>query len=91
MHTVMITSKPPLFYWQPLSLAIMQAVRRWREVDALQVCYTLDAGPNVHCICVLTDADSVASRLQALSPDIDILRSRVGGGATVLPLVAPYS
>ena len=91
MHAVMMTSKPPLFYWQPLSLAIMEAVRRWRELDALQVCYTLDAGPNVHCICAASDASEVASRLQALSPDIDILQSRVGGGATVLPVAAPYS
>ena len=85
MHAVMMTSQPPLLYWQPLSLAIIQAVRRWRERDALPVCTTLDAGPNVHCICLAEYAAQVAERLRALSPDIEILESGVGGGAHVLP------
>lgn len=85
MHAVMMTSAPPLFYWQPLTLAVMAAVRSWREVDGLRVCYTLDAGPNVHCICAADDAQAVAERLADLSPDIDMLRSGVGGGAVLLP------
>ena len=86
MHAVMMTSKAPLFYWKPLSLAIMNSVRRMREQDALQVCYTLDAGPNVHCICLAVDALAVAARLRAISPAIDIMQSGVGGGAKVIPL-----
>ena len=91
MHAVMMTSHPPLFYWQPLSLAVMEAVRRWRETDGLNVCYTVDAGPNVHCICHASDAPTIAARLKALSPQIDILQSGVGGRATVVPAAAPYS
>ena len=85
MHSVMMTSKPPLFYWEPLSLAIMKAVRRWRRHDNLQVCYTLDAGPNVHCICAADAADAVAGRLRELSGELDIMRSAAGGGARILP------
>ncbi len=85
MHSVMMTSKPPLFYWEPLSLAIMKAVRRWRRRDNLRVCYTLDAGPNVHCICAADDADAVAGRLRELSGELDIMRSAAGGGALILP------
>jgi len=84
MHAVMMTSKPPLFYWEPLSLAIMAAVRSWRRTDNLQVCYTLDAGPNVHCICAASDADAVARRLRALAGELDIMRSSAGGGAYVV-------
>ena len=84
MHAVMMTSAPPLLYWQPGSLAVMQAVRDWRERDGLQVCYTLDAGPNVHCICAERDAGRVAERLGILMPGIDILRSGVGPGASVI-------
>ena len=85
MHAVMMTSQPALFYWQPRTLAVMAAVRSWREEDGLRVCYTLDAGPNVHCICAAEDAQAVAERLAALWPDIDILQSGLGGGAVVLP------
>lgn len=84
MHAVMMTSDPPLLYWEPLSFAIMKAARYWRTVENLQVCYTLDAGPNVHCICASSDADAVAARLQALSSELEIARSAVGGGAYVL-------
>jgi len=85
MHAVMMTSKPPLFYWEPVSLAIMKAVRHWRQADNLRVCYTLDAGPNVHCICAANDADLVEKRLRSLSSGLDIRRSAAGGGAQVLP------
>ena len=85
MHAVMMSSRPPLFYWQPLSLAIMEAVRQMRERDALQVCYTLDAGPNVHCICLSDDAPAVAAHLRAVSPAIEIMRSGIGGGARIIP------
>lgn len=84
MHAVMMTSDPPLLYWEPLSFAIMKAVRHWRTVENLQVCFTLDAGPNVHCICAASDADAVVARLRSLSGELDILRSPVGGGACVL-------
>lgn len=80
MHAVMMTSRPPLFYWQPMSIEVMNAVRDWREHDGLQVCYTLDAGPNVHCICVRTDADKVKARLESLSDKIEIRESGVGRG-----------
>ncbi len=85
MHAVMMTSRPPLFYWRPLSLAIMRALRSWRAEEALPVCYTLDAGPNVHCICLAEYAADVRARLKALSPDIEVLQSSVGGGAAIVP------
>src|SRR6185369_784643 len=50
MHAVMMTSTPPLLYWEPITVAIMKSVRRWR-VEGLPVCFTIDAGPNVHCLC----------------------------------------
>ncbi|MCY4018350.1 MAG: diphosphomevalonate decarboxylase [Chloroflexi bacterium] len=83
MHAVMMTSKPSLFYWLPKSLRVMLAVQEWRR-QGLQVCYTLDAGPNVHCICGAQDAAVVAARLKELDPDIEVIRSAVGGGAQLL-------
>jgi len=83
MHAVMMTSKPSLFYWLPKSLRIMLAVQEWRH-QGLQVCYTLDAGPNVHCICSAEDAAAVAARLKELDSEIEVIRSSVGGGAQIL-------
>lgn len=86
MHAVMMTSRPPLFYWLPPTLTIMDSVRRWREREGLQVCYTLDAGPNVHCICVRKDVEQVSANLRALSEVIDILTAAPGGACRVLAL-----
>jgi diphosphomevalonate decarboxylase len=83
MHAVMMTSQPPLFYWQPASLVVMDAVRRWRS-EGLSVCYTLDAGPNVHCLTTAQDADEIERRVTALSGVQRVLRAPVGGGAVVL-------
>ncbi|PWH11963.1 MAG: diphosphomevalonate decarboxylase [Anaerolineae bacterium] len=83
MHAVMMTSQPPLFYWQPATLAVMQAVRRWRE-DGLQVAYTVDAGPNVHVICPQREMGEVAHLLQQVSGVKRVLCATVGGPARLV-------
>ena len=83
MHAVMMTSRPPLMYWQPGSLAVMTQVRRWRA-DGLRVCYTLDAGPNVHCICVRDDAEEVRAGLKKLSEVLEVRTAAPGGPAVLL-------
>jgi len=83
MHAVMMTSRPALFYWQPASLLLMDSVRRWRS-EGLSVCYTLDAGPNVHCLTTAQDADEIERRVRGLPGVQNALRARVGGGATVV-------
>ena len=85
MHAVMMTSNPPLFYWEPTSLEIMKTIREERTSNNLQACYTLDAGPNVHCICAKEDANRVISLLQGISDDIEIRISPAGGGAHLVP------
>lgn len=83
MHAVMMTSKPALFYWKPVTLTIMELVREWRE-EGLSVCYTLDAGPNVHCICIRKDAETVRERISKLSGILDIKMASAGGAARVI-------
>ncbi len=80
MHAVMITSSPPLLYWLPETMAIMQSVQDWR-MGGLPVFYTIDAGPNVHVICPLEYAGEVKDRLQAIPGVIGILTARTGGPA----------
>lgn len=85
MHAVMMTSRPPLFYWLPPTLTLMEQVRQWRA-QGLRVCYTLDAGPNVHCLCVRDDADEVSKRLHAMSEVLDVRLARPGAGATIIKI-----
>ena len=62
MHAVMITSTPPLLYWQPGTVEIMHAVQTWRK-EGLPVCYTIDAGPNVHVVCLGGQEQKITERL----------------------------
>ncbi|MCB2210316.1 diphosphomevalonate decarboxylase [bacterium] len=83
MHAVMMTSQPPLFYWQPQSLAIMQAVKRW-QVEGLPVTYTLDAGPNVHVLCLRSALGETLSRLRRVQGVLDVLKGLPAGPARLI-------
>jgi diphosphomevalonate decarboxylase len=83
MHAVMMTSSPSLHYWQPASLAVMQAVRAWRK-QGLPAAYTVDAGPNIHVICPASHSREIATRLRDLLGVENVLDARVGGPARLL-------
>lgn len=85
LHAVMQTSSPPLFYWEPTSVALMHQVRRWRK-QGWNVCYTLDAGPNVHVICTSEVVQRLEHELQNFPGVLQVLTARVGKGARPLPL-----
>jgi diphosphomevalonate decarboxylase len=82
MHAVMMTSVPPLIYWQPATLAVMHSVVEWRQ-SGLPVCYTIDAGPNVHVLCLSQIAPQVVKSLQEI-PGVGSVRTSPPGGPAVL-------
>lgn len=84
MHSVMMTSTPPLFYWLPPTLNLMHRVRTWRAAGH-SICYTLDAGPNVHCICTTSTADALESELRAMPGVLEVKRATPGGPARLKP------
>jgi len=86
MHSVMMTSTPPLVYWQAETLNVLQAVRSWRSAG-LPAAYTVDAGPNVHIICPVEHSREVEKRLRALNGVHDVLVARAGGPATLVQAV----
>jgi diphosphomevalonate decarboxylase len=82
MHAVMMTSNPALFYWEPTSLDVMSAVRSWRRLGE-PVCYTVDAGPNVHVITLGSDRKRIEGSLYQI-PGVRQVISAVPGGPTRL-------
>ena len=78
MHSVMMTSTPPLFYWQPTTLAIIHAVQSWRA-EGLSACYTIDAGPNVHVLCLDGNKDEVNQRLNDIDGVLQVIMTPPGG------------
>jgi len=84
MHAVMMTSSPPLQYWLPPTLTILHAVSEWRS-RGVGVCATVDAGPNVHCICAPGDAQAIRAALQDVHGVELVLECPPGEAARVLP------
>jgi len=59
MHTVMMTSEPALFYWNPNTLKVIKAVIKARRNEDVECYFTVDAGPNIHCLCRSEDLDAI--------------------------------
>jgi diphosphomevalonate decarboxylase len=50
LHGLMMSSSPSYFLFEPNTVSIVNAVRRFRKDTGIPVCFTLDAGPNVHLL-----------------------------------------
>jgi diphosphomevalonate decarboxylase len=83
MHAVMMTSRPPLLYWQPATLAVLHAVAGWRAAG-IAACATIDAGPNVHVLCTAENAAQVARRLAEIPGVAQVLQAVPGGPARLV-------
>ena len=50
LHAMMMTSNPSYVLLKPQSLEIINRIRRFREKSKIPVCFTIDAGPNIHLL-----------------------------------------
>lgn len=81
MHATMMTSRPPIIYWQPATLAVMQRVRELRMAGTAAF-FTVDAGAQVKVVCEPGATSAVADALDL--PGIsNLIRTRVGGAPRV--------
>jgi diphosphomevalonate decarboxylase len=80
MHAVAMTSDPPIYYWAAETMRVVRAVIDWRA-RGLPVYYTIDAGPNVHCLCEAAQRADVERRLRDLPGVQQVLVACPGGGA----------
>ena len=83
MHAVMMTSRPPIYYWLPSSIQLIHEVQRWRA-EGLEVYFTFDAGPNAHLICQAADQAEVERRLRDIEDVLEVIVSGPGPGARVI-------
>jgi len=80
MHAVMLTTRPPLMYWTPATVACLHRIRELRR-DGVPVFFTVDAGPQVKAVCLPGAEATVADALGSLPGVLGILRSSLGEGA----------
>jgi len=64
LHAMMMTSVPYFFLMKPNTLEIINKIWKFRQDTALNVCFTLDAGANVHVLYPEKEADLVLKFIQ---------------------------
>lgn len=79
LHLIAMSSRPPIFYWRPGTVAVMEAVRRLRA-EGVPACFTIDAGANVHVLCPAEAEEAVVERISDLHGIAQIIRDGVGDG-----------
>ena len=84
MHADMLATRPPLMYWNAVTVACMQTIRALREEQGIPVFFTIDAGPQVKAICLPEVAQQVAQALAEVSGVVNIVHSGLGAGAELL-------
>ena len=83
MHSVMLTSVPTLSYWNPATLACMDAVRELRQ-QGTPVFFTVDAGPQVKAVCPPEHAERVNEVLTQVPGVIRTLTCGLGSAAHIV-------
>jgi diphosphomevalonate decarboxylase len=79
LHLIAMSSQPPIFYWKPATLAVLEAVRALRQ-EGLPAYSTMDAGANVHVICEAAHSAAVAATLAKVPGVVGVIEDRVGPG-----------
>lgn len=76
MHHVMKTQDSPLNYWTDQTSQVIETIKK----SGLPVYFTVDAGPNVHCICEAKDEKNVVDLLK----DYHIIVNKPSQGAHLI-------
>lgn len=59
LHALMMTSDPGFILMEPETIRVINRIQEAREKEGLPVCFTLDAGPNVHLLYFEKDREQV--------------------------------
>ena len=59
LHALMMCSKPSYILMKPNTLNLINEIREFRHESKISLCFTLDAGPNVHLLYPESEAEKV--------------------------------
>ena len=85
LHAMMMTSMPYFMLMKPDTLEIIQKIWQYREETKTPVCFTLDAGANVHLLYPSSEKDKVQTfikdNLAQHCENGQYIHDQVGAGA----------
>jgi len=80
MHSVMWASRPPMVYWNAVTLRCMQTVQQLQS-DGCRVFFTIDAGPQVKAVCLPEEVAVVSAALTETAGVERVMISGLGAAA----------
>jgi diphosphomevalonate decarboxylase len=84
LHGLMMNSNPSFILMRPGTLSVIEKIRSFRKSANLPVCFTLDAGPNVHILYPKIIEDEVKNfikeELLCFSHNATVIHDSVGLG-----------
>lgn len=84
LHALMMCSNPSFILMKPNTLNLINEIRAFREETKIPLCFTLDAGPNVHLLYPESEAEKVEgfikNELVKYCVDNRWIADRVGDG-----------
>lgn len=84
LHALMMSSKPWYSLLQANTWIVIEKIRNFREKTEIFVCFTLDAGPNVHLLYSLEDKilvdHFVENELKAYCANQQVIEDKMGCG-----------
>ena len=93
LHAMMMTSSPYFILMQPNTLEIIQKVWSFRNDTQIPICFTLDAGANVHLLYPKKYAqqskDFIEQKLISYCQNQEVIYDEVGSGANVIKSFVP--
>lgn len=88
LHGLMMSSHPYYLLLEADSLRILHAIRQLRQAQNIPVCFTIDAGPNIHLLfpqeCVQVVEKWIQDTLPEYLEDGKLIRDQVGSGPICL-------
>lgn len=88
LHSMMMTSNPYFILMKPNTLEIINKIWAFRKETNLNLCFTLDAGANVHLLYPKNEAKKtlqfIKSELVAYCKNAEYLCDCVGRGASIM-------
>ncbi|MFO8086690.1 MAG: hypothetical protein R6T91_02635 [Bacteroidales bacterium] len=88
LHAMMLSSLPGYTLLQQETISVIERVRKYRADKKMDICFTLDAGPNVHVLYRARDSvvvkQFIESQLKPLAEDQMVIYDEMGEGPVLL-------
>lgn len=83
MHSVMMSSEPPLKYLNKSTIELIVWIRKLRREENLPVYFTIDAGPNLHLIYEPENQEQLLAHLEKAWPQLKYINDQTGDEPTI--------